>query len=180
MRSYCTKAANKFRFYVLSQIPYPYAADCTTNFMFIEDIEPLNSRMSCTQIAHTESTNTRFEVLGARLVSLANAVTVVPLDRRRSQRIRLQIPIFVRRLDHREVELLELAKTLDISNLGAKLIGRLPLRCEDIISLTIPAPIPTSPELGGSGTPPIQARVLRLDVGGEMEVAAVEFLRPLD
>lgn len=107
-------------------------------------------------------------------------VTLVPLERRRSQRIRLQIPIFVRGLNQRDIEFLELAKTLNISSVGAKLIGRLPLRRDDIISLTIPAPIPSSPEFGGVGTPPIQARVLRLEVGGELDMAAVEFVRPLE
>jgi hypothetical protein len=105
---------------------------------------------------------------------------VVPVERRRSQRIRLQIPIFVRGLNQRGIEFLELAKTLDISNLGAKLIGPLPLRHDDIICLTIPAPIPSSPEFGGVGTPPIQARLLRLEVNGELEMAAVEFVRPLE
>lgn len=114
------------------------------------------------------------------MASLANALTVVHLERRRSQRIHLQIPVFVRGLNDRDVEFLELTKTLDISNLGAKLIGRLPLQPDEMISLTIPAPIPSSPEFGGIGTPPIQARVLRVELGGDLEVAAVEFLRPLD
>lgn len=105
---------------------------------------------------------------------------MVPLERRRSQRIRLQIPIFVRGLDHTDVEFMELTKTLDISTLGAKLIGYLPLRCGDSISLTIPAPIPSTPEFGGTGTPPIHARVVRMEMGGDLEVAGVEFVRPLD
>jgi len=133
-----------------------------------------------TKIAHHGSTNTHTGVLGADLVSLANAVAIVPLERRRSRRIHLQIPIFVRALNHRDVEFLELTKTLDISDLGARLIGHLPLQKDEMISLTIPAPIPSSPEFGGVGTPPIQARVLRLEMGGDLEIAAVEFLHPLD
>lgn len=105
---------------------------------------------------------------------------LVPVERRRSQRIRLQIPLFVRGVSQRGVEFLELAKTLDISSLGARLIGPLPLREEDMISLTIPAPIPSSPEFGGVGTPPIQARVLRREFSGELELVAVEFVRPLE
>ena len=104
---------------------------------------------------------------------------MVPIERRRSQRIRLQVPIFIRGVNQRGIEFLELAKTLDISSLGARLIGPLPLRQDDVISLTIPAPIPSSPESGGVGTPPIPARVLRLEISGELELAAVEFLRPL-
>lgn len=107
-------------------------------------------------------------------------MTLVPVERRRSQRIRLQIPLFVRGVNQRGIEFLELAKTLDISNLGARLVGPLPLRTDDMISLTIPAPIPSSPELGGAGNPPIQARVLRLEFSGELELVAVEFLRPLE
>lgn len=86
----------------------------------------------------------------------------------------------MRGLNQRGIEFLELTKTLDISSSGAKLIGCLPLKIEDVVSLTIPAPIPSSPELGGVGTPPIQARVMRLDAGGELDLAAVEFIRPLD
>lgn len=105
---------------------------------------------------------------------------MIPLERRRSQRIRLQIPIFAKGLNQRDFEFLELCKTLNISSLGAKVIGRLPVRLDEVISLTVPAPIPNASEFGGVGTPPIQARVVRLESGGEFEMAAVEFLRPLD
>lgn len=114
------------------------------------------------------------------MASLQNATVILPLERRRSQRIRLQIPIFVRGQGRSDVEFLELTKTLDISSLGARLIGRLPLQRGDLVVLTVPAPTPSSSEFGGAGTPPIQARVLRLEAAGEVEVAAVEFVRPLE
>ncbi|HEV2287796.1 MAG TPA: PilZ domain-containing protein [Candidatus Acidoferrales bacterium] len=101
-------------------------------------------------------------------------------ERRKFQRIRLQVPLFIRGTDGGGSNFLELAKTLDISSLGARLISPRPLRHGDIISLTIPAPLPASAELGVLGTPPIQARVRRLESSGEMELAAVEFLKPLE
>jgi hypothetical protein len=55
-----------------------------------------------------------------------------------------------------------------------------PLQRQETISLTIPAPLPRSPEFGECGTPPILARIRRLEAYGEMELAAVEFLKPLD
>lgn len=101
-------------------------------------------------------------------------------ERRKFQRIRLQVPLFIRGTDGRGVDFLELAKTLDISGLGARLISPRSLRHDDIISLTIPAPLPAAVGLGESGTPPIQARVRRLESSGEVELAAVEFLKPLE
>ena len=88
--------------------------------------------------------------------------------------------MFARGLDQRDVEFLELTKTLDISNLGAKVIGHLPLKRGDLISLTIPAPLPSAPEFGGAGTPPIQARLLRVEKVGDLEAVGVEFVRPLE
>jgi hypothetical protein len=101
-------------------------------------------------------------------------------ERRKFQRIRLQVPLFIRGTDGRGLDFLELAKTLDISGMGARLVSPRSLRPDDIISLTIPAPLPASAELGESGTPPIQARVRRLESVGDTELAAVEFLKPLE
>ncbi len=102
------------------------------------------------------------------------------VERRRFPRIRLQIPLFIRGTDAQGNEFLELAKTLDISSIGARLISPKPIQVQELISLTVPAPLPRSPEFGECGTPPISARVLRTESSAEMEVAAVEFLRPLD
>ena len=101
-------------------------------------------------------------------------------ERRKFQRLRVQVPLFIRGKDHHGAEFLELAKTLDISGQGARLISPHSLRHDEIISLTIPAPLPRSAEFGESGTPPIQARVRRLKCSGDMELAAVEFLKPLE
>jgi PilZ domain len=102
------------------------------------------------------------------------------VERRRFPRIRLQVPLFIRGTDAQGSEFLELAKTLDINSVGARLVSPRSMQVQDIISLTVPAPLPRSPEFGECGTPPISARILRLESSGEMRVAAVEFLRPLD
>lgn len=102
------------------------------------------------------------------------------VERRRSPRIRLQVPLFIRGTDAQGNEFLELAKTLDISCFGARLVSPRPLQPQEIVSLTVPAPLPRSPKFGECGTPPISARVRRLESGGDMELAAVEFLKPLD
>ncbi len=43
-------------------------------------------------------------------------------DRRRSKRIDLQFPLFVRGRDSRDDQFMELAKTLDISAMGAFIV----------------------------------------------------------
>jgi PilZ domain len=101
-------------------------------------------------------------------------------ERRGYPRIRLQIPLFIRGSDESGVEFLELAKTLDISSKGARIVCPHPLRQGELISLTIPAPIPSSPISSDSGTPPIHARVQRVESTGGMEVAAVEFLKSIE
>lgn len=101
-------------------------------------------------------------------------------DRRRFPRLRLQVPLFVRGTDCGGREFLELAKTLDISATGAFLIIPCALRHDEMLSLTIPAPLPSSVSIQPHSTPPIQARVRRLESTGEAHLVGVEFLRPLD
>ncbi len=99
---------------------------------------------------------------------------------RRSPRIHLQIPIFMRGVDSTGAEFLELCKTLDISGCGAFLACTKLLRAEQSVSLTIPAPSPASAPGMPSETPPITARIKRQHVTGDIHLVAVEFLRPLD
>jgi len=103
-----------------------------------------------------------------------------PAERRSSPRIRLQIPIFMRGVDSSGAEFLELTKTLDISATGAFLACTRPLRTDQSVSLTIPAPSPAT----GSGmppeTPPIIAKVKREHSAGGVHLAGVEFLRSLN
>jgi len=104
-------------------------------------------------------------------------------DRRRAKRIELQIPLFVRRRESRDehsAELaMELAKTLDISALGAFIVCPLSLRLGQVVTLTIPVPSITTSALVPAAMQPIQARVTRRQESGDAQWIGVEFLRPL-
>lgn len=118
---------------------------------------------------------------GSKLVTEGGGMlSNIAVERRKFPRIRVQVPLFIRGLDQQGEEFLELAKTVDLSGRGARLISPHLLRHNDIISLTIPAPLPASVEFGETGTAPIQARVRRLESHGDMKLAAVEFLKPLE
>jgi PilZ domain len=104
---------------------------------------------------------------------------LTPAERRRSQRIHVQIPMFVRGTDAAGVEFLDLTKTLDISSTGAFLASPRLLRANQLLNLTIPAPSsPTS--MLPAETPPIQARVRRHSATGGVHLLGVEFLKTLD
>src|SRR5438874_7558186 len=76
---------------------------------------------------------------------------------RRSPRIRLQIPVFVRGRDASGSEFIQLTKTLNISAVGACIGCEHILRPSQTIQLTIPAPFPATAGLVASETPPIIA-----------------------
>jgi hypothetical protein len=99
---------------------------------------------------------------------------------RRSPRIRLQVPVFVRGTDASGSEFIELTKTLNISAFGACITSQHILRPEQTVHLTIPAPSPASPSLVPSETPPITAKVLRQDLVGDIRLFGLEFLHPLE
>jgi PilZ domain len=102
-----------------------------------------------------------------------------PAERRRSQRIHVQIPMFVRGIDAAGTEFLDLTKTLDISATGAYLASTRSLRADQLLNLTIPAPLSIASTLPAE-TPPIQARVKRhQDIGG-VHLLGVEFVKALD
>ena len=118
--------------------------------------------------------------MGPKESSFSQRTTTLIYDeRRRFQRIRLQVPLFVRGKDAQGEQFLDLAKTLDISGLGAFLTCPRPLRVNDIITLTIPAPSITSTGLVPAGMPPIQARVKRQQEAGDVYLVGVEFLKPI-
>jgi len=104
---------------------------------------------------------------------------LTPAERRRSQRIHVQIPMFVRGVDAAGVEFLDLTKTLDISATGAFLASQRLMRADQLLNLTIPAPPSPSPMLLAE-TPPIRARVRRHRASGGMHLLGVEFLTALD
>ena len=103
-----------------------------------------------------------------------------PAQRRRSPRIRLQVPLFLRGTDAAGMEFIELTKTLNISATGALIASSHVLRADQIVHLTIPAPSPTQSSVLPSETPPISAKVLRQDVSGDLRLWGLEFLRSLE
>jgi PilZ domain len=100
-------------------------------------------------------------------------------ERRRSNRIQLQVPLFIRGRDARGEAFLELAKTLNISGLGALIACNRSLALGENVTLTIPAPSITSSALIPSGMAPIQARVKRQQEAGDFHLVGVEFLKPI-
>ena len=101
-------------------------------------------------------------------------------NQRRSARIRLQVPVFLRGQDASGVDFVELTKTLNISASGACIASTHILRPDQVVHLTIPTPSPASSGLVPNETPPITAKVLRQQVAGELRLFGVEFLRPLE
>jgi hypothetical protein len=99
---------------------------------------------------------------------------------RRSSRLRLQVPVFLRATDTSGAEFIELTKTLNISATGACITSAHTLRKDQVVHLTIPAPSPASSSIVPSETPPIVARVLRQDSAGEMRLFGLEFLRAIE
>jgi hypothetical protein len=99
---------------------------------------------------------------------------------RRSPRIRLQVPVFLRGTDISGVDFIELTKTLNICATGACIASLHVLRPDQVVQLTIPAPSPATPSLVPSETPPIAARVLRQDLVGDTRLFGLEFLRALE
>jgi hypothetical protein len=102
-----------------------------------------------------------------------------PAERRRSPRIHLHVPVFLRGVNARGEEFLELAKTLDISAVGAFIASPRSVQANEYVSLTIPAPPPPHSGLVPAETPPIPARVRRLQTAGDVHLVGVEFLKPL-
>jgi PilZ domain len=102
-----------------------------------------------------------------------------PAERRRSQRIHVQIPMFVRGVDAAGVEFIDLTKTLDISSTGAFLASPRLLGSDQLLNLTIPAP-PSPSAMLPTETPPIQARVRRHRATAGVHLLGVEFLKALD
>jgi PilZ domain len=114
---------------------------------------------------------TRVDTKGQRLYSV----------QRRSQRIRLQVPVFLRGIDASGAEFIELTKTLNISATGACIASTHFLRPDQVVSLTVPAPSPAgASSLVPTETPPIAAKVLRQTSAGDLRICGLEFLRPLE
>jgi len=103
-----------------------------------------------------------------------------PAERRRSQRIHLQIPVFVRCVDSKGRDFNELTKTLDISATGAFIASSRALLAENTVFLTVPSPPITPSGLVPRETPPIQARIRRQHTAGDLHLVGLEFIKSLD
>lgn len=103
-----------------------------------------------------------------------------PSNLRRSPRLRLQMPVFLRAADSSGAEFIELTKTLNISSTGACVASSHILRPDQIVHLTIPAPSSAASGMVPSETPPITAKVLRQDSAGDVRLFGLEFLKPLE
>ena len=102
-----------------------------------------------------------------------------PSERRRFQRIRLQVPLFVRGKDAQGEQFLELAKTLDISALGAFIACPRSLAVSESSRSRSPPPPLHPPALVPAGMPPIQAKVRSQQEAGDVYLVGVEFLKPI-
>ena len=118
-------------------------------------------------------------ILKRTITKESEGMTLSSIERRSSQRIHVQIPMFVRGVDTAGVDFLDLTKTLDISATGAYLASPRSLRVDQLLNLTIPAPPSPSATLP-SETPPIQARVRRNSASGGIYLLGVQFVKPLD
>jgi hypothetical protein len=135
---------------------------------------------TCTQIAVHSGTKTEV-LMSAKEYAVHSRLPVSRISEecRRYQRINLQVPLFVRGRDAYGENFLELAKTLNISAVGALLTCQRSLVMNEIITLTIPAPSLTSSALVPAGMAPIQARVKRQKEAGDVHLVGVEFLNPI-
>lgn len=111
---------------------------------------------------------------------LKDGQRVDPTNSRRSPRIRLQMPVFLRATDTSGTEFIELTKTLNISATGACVVSSHILRPYQIVHLTIPAPSSPNSGVMPNETPPFTAKVLRQGSMGDMRVFGLEFLKPLE
>jgi len=101
-------------------------------------------------------------------------------EARRSSRLRIQVPVFLRGADPSGAEFIELTKTLNISAGGACITSAHALHPEQMVHLTIPAPSAALSSLIPSETPPIVAKVRRVDYLGDIRLFGLEFLHPLE
>ena len=113
------------------------------------------------------------------LAGETDRMTTTPAERRRSQRIHVQIPMFIRGTDAAGADFLDLTKTLDISSTGAFLASPRLLSANQLLHLTIPAPSSPNSTLPAE-TPPIQARVKRHHDFGGVHLLGVEFIKALE
>lgn len=121
----------------------------------------------------------RYYGLQVQIQLLKSQKSVPASQTRQNQRIRIQIPVFLRGTDAMGVEFIELTKTLNISSTGACIACSHLLQMEQVIQLTIPTPSSSTSGLVPNETPPISARVLRQESAGDLRLFGLEFVQPL-
>jgi hypothetical protein len=118
------------------------------------------------------------ELVGTDVASRGQLVNQAA--QRRSPRLKLQVPIFLRGADASGVEFIELTKTVNISATGACIASSHLLKADQVVHLTIPAPFPAISSVLPSETPPISARLRRQEAIGDLRLLGLEFLKPLE
>ncbi len=154
---------------------------CTCNHLVIKNLLHLPIEFSGIQDARIRTSSpvlTRRDQLKVDILKKGQLVETS--STRRSPRIRLQVPVFLRGTDVSGAEFIELTKTLNISATGACITSAHILRPNQTVHLTIPAPAPATSSLVPSETPPIMAKVLRQESAGEMRLFGLEFLHALE
>lgn len=102
--------------------------------------------------------------------------TAVSPERRRWQRLRVPVPMFIRGVDERGKEFLEFSTALNISAGGALLVSHRFLRSDSKVFLEIPpAPFPKEKAKARS----IKARVVQVRNSDRFHLCNLEFSRPL-
>ena len=86
----------------------------------------------------------------------------------------------MRGLEVYEEEFLDLTKKINFGAVGACLASPRPLGLNQLVSLRIPAPSPSSSGLVPEGLPVIGARVIRAQPVGDIHFVGLEFVKPLD
>jgi hypothetical protein len=102
-----------------------------------------------------------------------------PVDRRRASRMELQFPLFLRGRGLHDDKPMELAKTLNISRTGAYIVCPSSFALCTSVTLTIPVPSISSSPLIPPEMRPIDARVMRREEVGDVQLIGVEFVAPL-
>jgi hypothetical protein len=102
------------------------------------------------------------------------------IERRQSERLQLQIPVFLRGYTSAGQEFLELTKTVDISATGALVLSRRRFPADQLLRITIPVATDQVTGLVPPETPPIQLRVVRsVVVGDDTHLIGAQFLTPI-
>ncbi len=100
-------------------------------------------------------------------------------ERRRWQRVRLAFPVFVRGINMREEDVLELAAALNISAGGVLLTTKQHLSKSSPVVLQTPRPAPVDSPAFESSVSVVEGRIVRIEPSFGCYINAIEFSWPL-